>query len=78
MVQWLRQMALDQEVVDSNPSTVYWMDVSDLQANTLQKKLKIKVAKQSTPKIIKKKLILIDIEKPKVTVVSGNWKQKTL
>jgi hypothetical protein len=29
MVYWLRQMAHDQEVVGLNPSTVYWMDVSD-------------------------------------------------
>ncbi len=37
MVQWLRQMAHDQEVVGSNPGTVYWMDVSDLLAITLKK-----------------------------------------
>jgi hypothetical protein len=29
MVLWLRQMAHDQEVVGSNPDTLYWMDVSD-------------------------------------------------
>jgi hypothetical protein len=29
MVQWLRLRTHDQEVVGSNPSTVYWMDVSD-------------------------------------------------
>ncbi len=29
MVQWLRQTAHDQEVVGSNPGTVYWMDVCD-------------------------------------------------
>ncbi len=29
MVQWLRQRAHDQEVVGSNPGTVYWLDVSD-------------------------------------------------
>jgi hypothetical protein len=29
MVKWLRQMAHDQEVVGSNPGTIYWMDVSD-------------------------------------------------
>jgi hypothetical protein len=29
MVYWLRQTAHDQEVVGSNPSSVYWMDVSD-------------------------------------------------
>jgi hypothetical protein len=38
-------MAHDQEVVGSNPSTVYWMDVSNLLAITLKiEKLKIKVA----------------------------------
>ncbi len=26
MVYWLRQTARDQEVVGSNPDTVYWMD----------------------------------------------------
>ncbi len=37
MVQWLRQMAHDQEVMGSNPGAVYWMDVSDLLAITLKK-----------------------------------------
>jgi hypothetical protein len=45
-------MTHDQEVVGSNPGTVYWMDVSDLLAITLKKKLKIKVAKWGTPKKI--------------------------
>jgi hypothetical protein len=52
MVYCFRQMAHDQEVVGSNPCTVYWMDVSDLLAVTL-KKLKIKVVKWGTPKHIK-------------------------
>jgi hypothetical protein len=43
-------MAHDQEVVGSYPGTVYWMDVSNLLAITLMKKLKIKVAKWGTPK----------------------------
>jgi hypothetical protein len=30
-------MTHDQDVVDLNPSTIYWMDVSDLQAITLKK-----------------------------------------
>jgi hypothetical protein len=34
----------------SYPGNVYWMDVSDLLAITLKKKLKIKVAKWETPK----------------------------
>jgi hypothetical protein len=52
-------MAHDLEVVGSNPGTVYWMDVSDLLAITLQKteKLKIKVAKKETPKKYLKKKI---------------------
>ena len=29
MVLWLRQTAHDQEIVGSNPGTVYWMDVTD-------------------------------------------------
>jgi hypothetical protein len=33
----------------SNPSTIFWMDVSDLLAITLKEKLKIKVAKWGTP-----------------------------
>jgi len=43
-------MAHDQEVVGSNPSTIYWLDVSDLLAITLKKKLKLKVAKWGTSK----------------------------
>jgi hypothetical protein len=42
MVWWLRQMAHDQEVVGSNPSTIYWMDVSDLLAITLKRKIENK------------------------------------
>jgi hypothetical protein len=44
-------MAHDQEIVGSNPDTVYWMDVRML-AITLKEKLKIKVAKWGTPKNI--------------------------
>jgi hypothetical protein len=40
----------DQEVLGSNPGTVYWMDVSYLLAITLNKKIKIRVAKWGTPK----------------------------
>jgi hypothetical protein len=50
MVLWLRQMAHDQEVVGSNPSTVYWMDVSDDACYYNTEKLKIKVAKWGTLK----------------------------
>jgi hypothetical protein len=45
-------MAHDQEVVGSNPGTVYWMDVSELLAITLKEKSKIKVTKWGTPKNI--------------------------
>jgi hypothetical protein len=48
-------MAHDQEVVNSNPGTVYWMDVSNLLAITLKEKLKIKVAIWGTPKKYLKK-----------------------
>jgi hypothetical protein len=41
-------MAHDQEVVDSDPGVVYWMDVNNLLAITLKKYLKIKVAKWGT------------------------------
>ncbi len=60
MVLWLRQITHDQEVVGSNPGTVYWMDVSNLLAITLKKTItytkikKIKVAEWGTPKNKKK------------------------
>jgi hypothetical protein len=38
-------MANDLEVVGSNPSTIYWMDTSDLLAITVKKNWKIKVPK---------------------------------
>jgi hypothetical protein len=47
-------MARDQEVVGSNPGTVYWMDVS-VASYHIKEKLKIKVAKWGTPKKIFKK-----------------------
>jgi hypothetical protein len=43
-------MAHDQEVVGSNPGTVYWMDVSDAGHYINPKITKIKVAKWGTPK----------------------------
>ena len=33
LVKWLSHMAHDQEVVGSNPGTVYWMDVSKASLN---------------------------------------------
>jgi hypothetical protein len=42
----------DQEVVGSNPGTLYPMDLSDLLAITFKKILKIKVAKWGKPKQI--------------------------
>jgi len=48
-------MAHDQEVVGSNPGTVYWMDVSDDASYYKKRKLKIKVAKWGTPKKYLKK-----------------------
>jgi hypothetical protein len=48
MVQW--QMVHDQEVVGSNPGTIYWMNVSDDASYYIKIKLKIKVAKWGTPK----------------------------
>ncbi len=47
-------MAHDQEVVSSNPGTVYWMDVSDA-SYYIQENTKIKVAKWGTPKKYNKK-----------------------
>ncbi len=49
MVLWLRQMAHDQEVMGSNPGTIYWMDVSDASYYVLNK-MEIKVAKWGTPR----------------------------
>jgi hypothetical protein len=54
-------MAHDQEVVGSNPKTVYWMDISDLLAITLKKNWKIKAAKWGTPKKYKKRLLSCSI-----------------
>jgi hypothetical protein len=42
-------MAHDQEIMGSNPGTVYWMDVSNARYYIVEK-LKIKVAKWGTPK----------------------------
>jgi hypothetical protein len=42
-------MAHDQEVVVSNPDTVYWMDVKD--ASYYIKKIEVKVAKWGTPNV---------------------------
>ena len=56
MVQWLRQMAFDQEVMGSNPDTIYWMEVSDFLASYyIKEKLKIQVAKWGTIKKVFKK-----------------------
>ncbi len=43
-------MAHDKEVVGSNPSAVYWMDVSDNASYYIKEKSKIKVAIWGTPK----------------------------
>jgi hypothetical protein len=43
-------MAHDQEVVGSNPGTIYWMDVSKDASYYTKRKLKIRVAKWGTPK----------------------------
>jgi hypothetical protein len=42
-------MTHDQEVVGSNPGTLYWMDLS-VASYYIKEKLKIKVAKWGTPK----------------------------
>jgi hypothetical protein len=49
-------MAHDQEVVGSNPSPVYWMDVSDDASYYIKEKLKIKVAEWGTPKFFFKQI----------------------
>jgi hypothetical protein len=44
-------MAHEQEIMGSDPCTVYWMDVSNASYYIIEK-LKIKVAKWNTPKNI--------------------------
>jgi hypothetical protein len=45
-------MAHEQAIMGSNPGTVYWMDVSDVDGCSyyIIEKFKIKVAKWGTPK----------------------------
>jgi hypothetical protein len=55
MVLWLRQTAHDQEVVGSNPGTIYWMDVSNVSYYIKNPKItKIKVAEWGTLKLFNK------------------------
>ncbi len=59
MVYWLRQIAHDQEVVGSNPDTVYWMDVSDASYNiNIQENNENKGSPTGHTKKLFKKLIL--------------------
>jgi hypothetical protein len=51
IAEWLRQMAHDQEVMGSNPGTVYWIDVGNGSYYIIRKIMKIKIAQ----KILKKK-----------------------
>jgi hypothetical protein len=60
MVNWLRQMAHDQEVVGSNPGTVY-VQMQAIFSLLHYKKMKIQVAKWGTPKKYLKKKIIIKI-----------------
>jgi len=63
MVSWLRQTAHDQEVVGSNPGTIYWMDVSDdsyyININVHENNKNKGSQKGHTKKICKKSLIVI-------------------
>jgi hypothetical protein len=61
-------MAHDQEVVGSNPATVYWMDVRDDASYYIKRKLKIKVVKWGTLKKYfkkkkKKKNVYVSVER---------------
>ncbi len=57
-------MAHDQEVVGSNPDTVYWMDVSSASYYINPKIMKIKVAEWGTPKKkLKKNLNIVIFKK---------------
>ncbi len=53
MVQWLKQMAHYQEIMGSNPGTLYWMDVSKNASYFIPEKLKTKVAKWGAQKNFK-------------------------
>jgi hypothetical protein len=53
MVLWLRQMAHDQEVMGSKPDTIYWIDVSNLLAITLKRKIENKGSQMRHTKKIK-------------------------
>jgi hypothetical protein len=41
-IKWLRQTAHDQEVMSSNPGTVYWMDVRDNAIYYIKRKIENK------------------------------------
>ncbi len=56
MVYWLIQTAHVQEVMNSNPSTVYWTGVSTASYYVMNK-MEIKVDKWGTPKKIVYKII---------------------
>jgi hypothetical protein len=53
-------MAHDQEIMSSNPGTLYWMDVSDASYYIIEK-LKIKFAKWGTPKKYFKNRVVVRI-----------------
>ncbi len=51
IAEWLRHMAHDQDVMGSNPGTVYWIYVGNGSYYIIRKIMKIKIAQ----KIFKKK-----------------------
>ena len=62
MLYWLRQTAHDQEVLGSNPSTIYWMNVSDASYyKNIHENNKNKGSRMGhTKKIIKKKILKLN------------------
>jgi hypothetical protein len=71
MVYWLRQPTHDQEVLSSNPGTVYWMDVA-----ITYKPMKINDNKGSQMGHTKKKIIITGhCYQSVVNVISLAWSQ---
>jgi hypothetical protein len=63
MLYWLRHPSHDQEVVGSNPSTIYWMDVSDASYYiNIHKNNKNKGSRMGhTKNIFKKKILKLNV-----------------
>jgi hypothetical protein len=56
-------VAHDQEVVGSNPGTVYWMDVSNYASYSIKRKIENKGSQMGHTKRISKKVCLNELAK---------------